>query len=158
MYERWKLPVFASCVVFGLPSIAFSAEIQPVKQQPTPVERFSESNVSFVLKGNVKGIHNVVLTVTGPNGYSATSFSKKEVPSLALQKYGKVGNGVYRYQITAASKETTEIASKLNNGRGKNSKIDINKGISLSGVFQVKDGQIVAKDDLKEKEQTNDKE
>ncbi len=151
MNNRWKLPVFASCIVVGLSGISASAQSTMAVNQPTAVEKFSASSLGFEMQGASSAMRNVTLTVTGPNGYNASAFSSKGVPAIDLSSFGKLRNGMYRYQITAASEETVEMEPGLDNGRGDDDSNAMFKSVAMSGVFHVNGGAIAAKSNKKEK-------
>ncbi|AXS39858.1 hypothetical protein D1F64_07085 [Breoghania sp. L-A4] len=101
---------------------------------------FSGATVAF---GAPAGFTNYQLTVTGPNGFNATVFSKKGAPTINLRKLGVVDDGVYNYQLTAASTERAPVRTPIDNGRGAQENTETLVGASSSGTFIVKGGAIV---------------
>ena len=105
------------------------------------------SEVSFSLGGVYS---NATLTISGPDGFFARSFSKTGSPAVDLIKAKAKADGIYTYEITAASGETVTIRNPQNNGRGGADRGTMKRGVSASGTFVVKGGLIV--DTSKDKE------
>lgn len=111
-------------------------------------ERFAGDVVQVFLDGKV---HNTTLSVAGPGGFYAEAYAKKGVPMIKLSRYGKVDDGVYRWQVTAATSEMVDVRSNgLNNGRAASAPTRMNKGTSESGMFRVENGAILPKSDATE--------
>ena len=104
-------------------------------------ENFSGSNISFTEKDKVGPSS---LTITGPNGFSASGLAESAIPSIELSEFGLLEDGLYIYQITAAlSGQFMQTTNKyLNNGRGSKEIIRKNKVIRQSGSFYLQSGQI----------------
>ncbi|MFT4993528.1 MAG: hypothetical protein ACI965_000548 [Paraglaciecola sp.] len=104
-------------------------------------ENFSGSYVSFTAKEDVG---HSSLTITGPNGFSASSLSESALPAIELLEFGSPDDGLYIYQITAALagqfRQPTHKA--LNNGRGSKEAKKENKVIKQSGSFYLVSGEI----------------
>ncbi len=98
------------------------------------------SQVSFSLGGDYK---NVTLTVSGPNGFYARSYSETGAPSIDLIRAGATADGTYTYEITAATSETAVNANPMDNGRGGVDPQATTVGASTSGSFVAKGGLIV---------------
>lgn len=64
------------------------------------------------------GLSNATLSISGPNGFYAKTFSQSGSPSIDLIKAGGTADGVYTYEVTAATSETTENLNPMDNGRG----------------------------------------
>lgn len=94
---------------------------------------------------NVKlaGTQNATLTVTGPNDYYRQSFSPDTSIALNLGGLGRLADGVYYYEITAATGQTKPATAGLDNGRGELERKVQNVGITAGGTFQVRNGAIV---------------
>ena len=106
-------------------------------------EQFAGDIVQVYLSGNV---HNTTLSVSGPDGFYAEAFAQTGVPRITLSQHGNVADGVYRWQVTAATDETVEVQdSGLNNGRGAGAPVRMNKGTTESGMFRVQNGTILPK-------------
>ncbi|MDJ0613688.1 MAG: hypothetical protein QNJ29_08400 [Rhizobiaceae bacterium] len=97
---------------------------------------------------------NAILTVSGPNGFSARSESKSGSVAIDLIKAGGTGIGTYTYQVTAASAKTETIQKPLNNGReGGVDNATRQVGVSMSGFFAAKNGLIVDRSNQTEEAQ-----
>ena len=116
-------------------------------QSMNAVKRFSDATVGFSMKGSYS---NYSLTVTGPNGFNATVMSKKSAPALNLRKLGIIDDGIYRYNLTAASSKAMSVRTPENSGRGGDKKTAMMAGVSDSGSFVVKGGKIVQEADISE--------
>lgn len=107
--------------------------------------RGSEIHVSL---GN--DYSNATLTVSGPNGFHASAFSKTGSPSIDLIRAGGTGEGQYSYEVTAASSETKLNATPQNNGRGKVDEAAEKVSATTSGSFFASGGIIADKQSLAE--------
>lgn len=89
---------------------------------------------------------NYSVRVTGPNGYVGEVFSARRPPSFRLSDHGAVDDGVYRYEVTAATREVVQYStprSRSTNGRDATSQ-EPRIGIASDGSFRVVNGQIFA--------------
>lgn len=146
MMKRW----ISLCALSGallLPGMALAEQSVVKEVKISASEQFEGLRVAF--KPGAK-YSNATLIITGPAEYQAEVFNKSTLPSLDLQKYGKVVDGNFRYQLIAATDKRIEILNPgLNNGRDDipGSKM---VGAQLSGVFCVKNGKIVPFEDIPE--------
>lgn len=106
-----------------------------------------------VLEGTVIAItvsgdyYNTTLLVTGPNKFALEGFSRSNQVLVDLKKSEGFDDGLYRYQVTAASsKETMKSRSTLDNGRGKRENATRPMNGSGTGAFMLKNGVIVKVD------------
>jgi len=120
----------------------------------TADQRFTETGVAFELKGAVS---NVTLTVSGPNGFHASAFSRSGAPAVDLRRFGAVEDGAYTYQLTAATDEKVKTRTPLDDGRDSRTASEPRKGVSTSGTFQVQNGTIVKSDPNAREEQRRQK-
>lgn len=128
----------AACLVTGLSSIALADDLPATEQ-------FSGTKIGFQLKD---GYASVRLSVSGPKDFHASVFARSGVPTIDLRKYGKVEDGPYVYELTAATAEKMEARTKLDDGRGAGARTAY-RGVATSGTFMVKDGAIVPRDAVK---------
>ncbi len=148
MKKHWpSIGAAASAALLLLPGIALAEQTVTREQPILASEQFEGTRVSFKPGARYS---NATLIITGPADYQAEVFNRSTLPSLDLRKYGKVVDGYFRYQLTAATDQKVEILNPgLNNGRD-----DIPGakmlGANLSGVFCVKDGVIVKVEDIPE--------
>lgn len=99
------------------------------------------------LKGNVGGLWNYLVKVKGPRDFDGMEFNEKESPVVDLAKFGKVVDGRYRFDISAASQELHECLDpeelELDFGRREKPPEKRPIGVSASGPLIVKDGVLV---------------
>lgn len=97
-------------------------------------------------KPSVK-MSNMTMTVTGPNGYHAKSFSQSQAPFMSLAQNGSLEDGLYNWELTGATSQRVEANPMgLNNGRGDAARQFAYKSMTESGSFRVVNGSIVAPD------------
>ncbi|MEO8460163.1 MAG: hypothetical protein ABI451_06525 [Dokdonella sp.] len=109
------------------------------------------SQVKFSLGPNY---FNATLTVAGPNGFYARSESGSGTVSIDLKSAGATGEGVYTYELTAASMETKTDPAPMNNGRGNGTDNPVSQiGVSTSGTFFAQNGLIIDRSNLTERSQ-----
>ncbi|MEX0343966.1 MAG: hypothetical protein AB3N20_03520 [Rhizobiaceae bacterium] len=146
MMKRW----ITLCAISGallLPGIAQAGQTAIKEEKIVATEVFEGLRVAF--KPGAK-YANATLIITGPADYQAEVFNKSTLPSINLEKYGKVVDGNFRYQLIASTGKKIEILNPgLNNGRDDipGSKL---AGAQLSGIFCVKNGKIVPFEDIPE--------
>ncbi len=140
----------------GATVLALGLAASPVAAQSRAEMEFSVSVaadgtvVQFKPDGLPTGSRGMTLNITGPNEYQASAFFDNEMPRIDLREFGRVDDGVFKYQITGATPERYEPATKLNNGRD-----DLGGGVkrrsfSVSGQIMFKDGKMVVFKDIKE--------
>jgi hypothetical protein len=105
-------------------------------------ELFRGTQVSFELKGAYR---HVTLSIAGPDGFHATAESARGAPAIDLARSGSVADGLYTYQLFAATNETVRHRTTWNDGRDR-PRAEHFKSIGASGTFRVKDGAIVKYD------------
>jgi len=134
MIKRWALMSAATLLTTFMAGSGFAAQ-----------ERFAGDVVQVLLDGQV---HNTTLSVAGPEGYYAQVFAKTGIPMIKLSRFGSVPDGVYNWQVTAATSEMLEVRdNSLNSGRDGKTPKRMNKGTTESGMFRVKNGAILPKSD-----------
>ena len=90
----------------------------------------------------IPGTANSTLTVAGPQGFYMQNSSRSGSVALRLGAAGRLPDGTYKYEITAATGETTVNRNTLDNGRGVEPPV-VYVGITKSGTFAVKGGAII---------------
>ena len=83
------------------------------------------------------------LSVAGPDDFHASTFSKSGAVAIDLGKFGALEDGLYHYQITAATDQPAKVRTPLDDGRDANAKVKPLKSVEMSGTFDVKGGNIV---------------
>ena len=122
----------AACLAAGLTGTCWAQDLKA-----TP--KLGDTEIAFD-PGGTYG--NYTLTVTGPNGFHASAASKTAAPSIDLRRFGTYDDGTYSYHLTASTDEKVPVRAVLDNGRDKEPDSTL-KGVSMSGVFHVKDRTIV---------------
>lgn len=126
------------CAVIGLAGFAVASTVDPVAQ----------NNSNAVWFENWVGLSNATMVVAAPNGKVSKVFAQSGTPVFELER-GEVLDGVYRYELSAATEEKAEIANPIDNGResiATSSAIPFN----MSGSFVVSRGVIITPEDIKE--------
>jgi hypothetical protein len=109
---------------------------QDLKADP----KFTETTLGFDVKG---GYSNFTFTVTGPAGFSTQEFSRSSAPSLDIRKFKDLPDGVYVYQLQAATDEKVRTFTPPdNNGREGTPPSTVLKGAALTGSFLLTKGVI----------------
>ena len=85
---------------------------------------------------------NATLSISGPNNFHASSFSKGGSPGIDLSQFGALADGIYNYQLTAGGPGIVASSTSLDNGRA-NPAATQSVGVAWSGTFQVKGGTII---------------
>ncbi len=77
-----------------------------VAQDLKATQRFGETQIGFDLGASY---NNYTLTVTGPNGFTASASSKAGSPAIDLRRFGAHDDGIYNYHLTASSDEKVTV-------------------------------------------------
>lgn len=137
--KRVFLPAVAA---LALATAALADVAQPVQQ----------NNSNAVWFENWTGLSNATWTIAQPDGAVIQIFAASGTPVFQLAG-GEVIDGIYRYELTAATEEKVEIKNKMNNGRGDAARDTALKPFYMSGAFHVQRGVIVAPEVIQEKEE-----
>lgn len=112
------------------------------------------TKVSFVLPA---GYTNATLSVAGPDGRVVSASAKQGSPVVDISGANAMGDGVYTFQITAASPKTMAVKADSADGReasgsqvNMQGEMTIRVGAAMSGTFVVQGGRIVNTSSLKE--------
>ena len=122
------------------------ASFAMAKETPKPVQQHNSNAVWFE---NWTGLKNTSMTIQAPDGEVTTIFAQTGTPVFQLSGQ-EVADGIYRYELSAATEETVKIVNKQNNGRGDASKDSAAVPYRLNGHFTVYRGVIVTPKDIKE--------
>ncbi len=120
-------------------SPAFSQEIAP-KQQ---------NNSNTIWFENWTGLRNGTLKISIPGGEHVEVFAASGTPVFELSGR-EIIDGLYRYELTAATKDEVKIVNPVNNGRGETKRDSLSKPFYLSGSFLVSRGVITQQEQLQE--------
>lgn len=122
----------------------FGASTVWASDTPKPVQQHNSNAVWFE---NWTGLHNTSMTIAKPDGELATVFAATGTPVFQLAG-SEVVDGIYRYELSAATAKTRKVSKTLNNGRGGDQKDEVAVPFHLSGYFTVSRGVIVTPEDL----------
>lgn len=142
------LPCIRSCIRSGLLSVGFALFLTSTAQAADPISQHNSNAFWFV---NWFGLTNATLNVVAPNGEMATVFAASGTPVFELDR-GKAMDGVYQYELTAATEEKLRIVNPQNNGRGDNASDTAAKPFYLTGQFVVSRGVITTPDEMTEED------
>lgn len=133
-------PVFIGGILAMLSAIGVSAA-EPVQQH----------NSNAVWFENWSGLSNASMTVAAPNGKITTIYAESGTPVFQLSG-DDVLDGVYRYELSAATDEEVEIVNEIDNGRGENQGNTTLKPYYANGHFIVSRGVIITPEEIKEED------
>tara|TARA_R110002049_G_scaffold44333_3_gene129874 strand:+ start:121195 stop:121653 length:459 start_codon:yes stop_codon:yes gene_type:complete len=125
---------------------ALSALPAAAQEAPKPVQQHNSNAVWFE---NWTGLSNASMIIASPDGKVTTIIADSGTPVFQLEG-GEVQDGIYRYELTAATKETVKIVNPIDNGRGDAQKDSQAMPYFLNGHFTVSRGVIVTPEDIKE--------
>lgn len=115
-------------------------------QAADPIEQHNSTAFWFV---NWIGLKNASLNIVDPTGKKSTIYAASGTPVFELDRANTV-DGVYRYELTAATEQTQAIANPQNNGRGDAASETAAVPFYLTGQFVVSRGVITTPDTMTE--------
>ena len=139
------MKLFSSFTAFGL-ALILPLAVWAAGNAPQPIQQHNTNALWFE---NFDGLSNASLVVNYPDGTIETFEAKNGTPVFKLGG-NNTYDGVYRYELRAATKEREEIKNQLDNGRGSAERSKRLKPFYLSGHFTVYRGAIITPEDLKE--------
>lgn len=98
---------------------------------------------------NWAGLSNAMLVVAAPDGRIQTFSAASGTPVFELDPSAPV-DGIYRYELRAATEEREKIVNPMNNGRGDAERDTRAKPFYTTGHFVVKDGIIITPEAVEE--------
>lgn len=113
-----------------------------------PVQQHNSNAVWFE---NWTGLSNATLTVVAPDGRITQIEAASGTPVFQLSG-AEVVDGVYRYELRAATQEQVRIVNQIDNGRGEAQRDSAAVPFLLNGSFTVSRGVIITPEDIKEEE------
>lgn len=134
--NSWIFKLLASAVLVFLTNTAF---INTAAYASEPVERTNTSTLWFESWGKLT---NATLIVVNPEGVRTDVFAISGSPTFHLRDVAPVIDGVYSYELLAATDEMVTIRNQLDNGRGKAQKKQVSKPFLMNGFFIVSRGVI----------------
>jgi hypothetical protein len=128
--------LLAACMTAGLSGSGFANDLKAETN-------FRDTIVGFKLK---ESYSDVSLSISGPHHLHANAHARGAAPSVDLRQFGRPEDGLYHYQLNAATNEAVRSNTKHDNGRGDRERGEMRRGVATSGVFWVKNGAIVQHD------------
>ncbi len=113
-----------------------------------PVQQHNSNAVWFE---NWVGLSNATLTVTAPNGRVSTIEAKSGTPVYELDR-AEAQDGIYRYELRAATEKQVEIVNAIDQGRGDAQRDSEAVPFYASGHFVVERGVIITPKEIKEED------
>ena len=95
------------------------------------------------------GFSNARLLITGPNDFEAEETASRGLPTFRVRG-GRMKDGFYQYNLSAATDEKVKIKRQIDNGRGDDTRDYTLKPFHLSGMFEISRGTIVPVEDMKD--------
>ena len=120
-------------------AVALSGTVSGAAWAANPVEQHNSNAVWFE---NWTGLRNATLTVSMPDGQIATIHAATGTPVFQLTG-SEIPDGIYRYELNAATEEQVKIVNPQNNGRGDAASDSQAKPFYLVGHFTVSRGVII---------------
>lgn len=111
-----------------------------------PVQQHNSNAVWFE---NWIGLNNATMTIAAPDGRVIDIFAAAGTPVFELER-GTAVDGVWRYQLRAATTETQKIVNPINNGRGEAAQDSAAVPFHLDGQFVVSRGVIITPEEIRE--------
>lgn len=118
---------------------AFAAEPEPIQQH----------NSNAVWFENWIGLTNASMKVIDPTGKIEEIFAASGTPVYRLSG-DRVVDGIYHYELSAATAETQKIANPIDNGRGDAGRDEVNVPFNMNGKFVVVRNVIVTPKEVQE--------
>jgi len=136
-------PLLAPFLALSL-TLFLAAPIQAAE----PVQQHNSNAVWFE---NWTGLSNATLKVVAPDGKITEIFAPNGTPVFQLSGRD-VLDGVYRYELNAATDEKETIVNPVDNGRGAAASNSRAKPYAHNGHFIVSRGVIVTPEEIKEED------
>ncbi|MDE4063469.1 MAG: hypothetical protein P1U91_15590 [Pseudophaeobacter sp. bin_em_oilr2.035] len=141
-----RLLALAAALLTGapafIPGLMFGAALA------MPIDPVQQHNSNALWFENWTGLSKATLVVAGPDGTVTRVFAEAGTPVFELGR-GEVLDGIYRYELKAATEETVKIINPIDNGRGESSD-SRTKPFYMNGAFQVSRGVIIVPEDIRE--------
>lgn len=137
--QGFKTVIFATGLALTGPGAAWAAD---------PVQQHNSNAVWFE---NWIGLSNASLVVASPDGQISQIYAPSGTPVFELNSAEAV-DGIYRYELRAATEETTRIVNPTDQGRGDAQRDSEAVPFYTTGSFVVERGAIITPKDIKEEE------
>ena len=113
---------------------------------PAPVQQHNSNAVWFE---NFAGLSKTSMIISFPDGTVETIHAQSGTPVFKLTG-SQVLDGVYNYELRAATDKTEEIKNPIDNGRGDAARNERAVPFFANGHFVVSRGVIITPEDIKE--------
>lgn len=127
-------------------TVLMSLSSASVAATPEPVQQHNSNAVWFE---NWIGLSNATMKVQAPDGSLISVLAVTGTPVFQLSG-NEVQDGVYRFELSAATDEKEKIVNPIDNGRGENASDMVSVSFSMEGRFVVARGVIVTPKDIQE--------
>ncbi|MEO0743887.1 MAG: hypothetical protein AAFY49_00940 [Pseudomonadota bacterium] len=138
--------MFRKALAAGCVALLVTSGAALASDTPQPVQQHNSNALWFE---NWTGLSNASMVINHPDGTLETIEAGRGTPVFKLTG-AKVLDGIYRYELRAATDKTTPIKNPINNGRGDAARSETTVPFYLTGHFTVSRGVIVTPEDLKE--------
>jgi hypothetical protein len=91
----------------------------------------------------IPGTTNATLRVSGPNGFYMQTFSRSGSVALQLGAAGRLPDGLYHYEVTAATAQRVPNPNRMMGSGRADEPAMVSVGTLRFGTFNVKNGAIV---------------
>ena len=138
---------FAAALSVSIGAPAFASDVL------NATKSLSGTRVTFSMPS---GYSNATLSVAGPDGRVLQMSTSSGSPSIDIGGQNAMGDGIYTYQLTAASPQTKMVKPDPTVGRDLPTKTNMRGEVAVhvstatSGTFLVKGGRIVDTTNMKE--------
>jgi hypothetical protein len=140
IHMKIKNVLFSSVLVFTAGTFLVVENVIAENAKTIAIEAFEGLSIRFTEDEAAK---NSTVSISGPNGFFASSAAENGIPTINLSDFGSPSDGRYKYQITSSVGNLSPQATRqLNNGRASDARKVAHKRISQSGYFYLEDGQI----------------
>jgi len=141
MFRRFAVGAF--CI--GMSAFGTTAALA-ASDPPAPQKQFNSNAIWFE---NWDGLSNAMMRVFFPDGRFETIESRSGTPVFKL-KGSDIPDGIYYFELSAATDQTVPIVNQLDNGRGSAQRTEQAVPFNMTGQFVVQRGVIVLPEDIKE--------
>ncbi len=98
---------------------------------------------------NWTGLRNATLVVTAPDGRIFEIMAPSGTPVFQLPARDVI-DGIYRYELSAATDKTEKIVNPIDNGRGEAASDTVAVPYYATGAFVVSRGVIITPEEIQE--------
>ena len=130
-------------------ALVLSAALAAAPATAQSVDPVQQHNSNAVWFENWIGLSNAALVVETPEGAVIEVFAESGTPVFELDR-GSATDGVYRYELRAASKEQRKIVNAIDNGRGDAQRDSEAVPFYTTGFFIVERGAIITPEAVEE--------